>query len=926
AAHPFVGRGPELARLRGAFARARAGESVVVPVTGPSGIGKTALIRQFLGALGPGDAMVLAGRCHDRELVPYPAIESMIDALALELLARPRAEAEALIPHNVAALARLFPTLRRVPAIAEPPVPGLVPRDQAELRRRAVGACADLIQALAGDRVPVMFLDDMQWSGDDTNHVLGELVRYFVGVGALFIVTSRPSEAPGPAPTADGSDTQPLADVAFPSGRSLSVVIDLALGPLDDGAATELLRALGAPDAVGSPDDSGGIPFLLLELARHRGRVDAPAIARSLDDVLAERLAALAPAGRAFLDACAVAPGPIPLAVAAAIAGGDALAVLTGLCSERLVAGGKTRGEWYVEPYHDRIRTAILRALAPARRAQLHAHLAAAMEELPGASAAELVAHWRAAGDPVRAAHHAQIAARAAEASLAFHHAAAMYRIALEAPLDDADARRGLERQLAACLANSGQLEAAIAALVRAGADATGAERHALKRLEIEYVLRIGELRRGLADAYALCAELGGPIATGRTAIAARVVRSAIARRVRGTAFTPRHEDAIAPRQLELIDALWSLTSGLLYVDPALSRLTQLHHLAEALRGGEPYRVARALCLELPYVAHGGTAALVQTAALEARIRTLVDELARPDVMGLFDSAAGVAAAISGRWAEARARCTRAEAALRDHCTGMRWTLSMAQFYRLAALWYLGDTAELVDLTPRYLAEAEQLGDVHALGGLRVGKGNVYWLVIDRPIDARAMAAAGFPSDDHGDDVHLHDYFRATALAQIDLYEGDGAAALARVERFWPALERTRLPSVQLIRIEAELVFARAAIAAAAQGVAPDRNLALARQRLQRLARVGAPWVQPLTGLLEGRIAALRDDAVGARAHLERAATLAATHQLALVGLAARIAGDRLEPGAPMAAAHAAELGARGVVNPAALLRVLGAA
>ena len=46
--HAFVGRQVELAALRARLAAARAGVPQVVEIQGPAGIGKTALVEQFL--------------------------------------------------------------------------------------------------------------------------------------------------------------------------------------------------------------------------------------------------------------------------------------------------------------------------------------------------------------------------------------------------------------------------------------------------------------------------------------------------------------------------------------------------------------------------------------------------------------------------------------------------------------------------------------------------------------------------------------------------------------------------------------------------------------------------------------------------------------------------------------------------------------
>ena len=79
---PLVGRRRHRQALDEALAAMAGGRTEVLFLHGPSGAGKTALLQGFLDERTErGDAVVLAGRCYERESVPYKALDSLVNAL-----------------------------------------------------------------------------------------------------------------------------------------------------------------------------------------------------------------------------------------------------------------------------------------------------------------------------------------------------------------------------------------------------------------------------------------------------------------------------------------------------------------------------------------------------------------------------------------------------------------------------------------------------------------------------------------------------------------------------------------------------------------------------------------------------------------------------------------------------------------------------
>src|SRR5205814_8662024 len=136
--------------LRAAFRESRFKGAVLAHVVGESGIGKSSLVRALCDEIAARntDAVVLSGRCYERETVPFKAVDGIVEALAGYLASLAPREAAQVVPARAGPLVHLFPVLGRAPALADvSPVvsPALDPR---ELRRRGFAAFRELLSRL----------------------------------------------------------------------------------------------------------------------------------------------------------------------------------------------------------------------------------------------------------------------------------------------------------------------------------------------------------------------------------------------------------------------------------------------------------------------------------------------------------------------------------------------------------------------------------------------------------------------------------------------------------------------------------------------------------------------------------------------------------------------------------------------------------
>ena len=873
---PFVGRKEHLAALHDAFVRTKTGRPVVLVVRGSSGMGKSTLVRHFLSELvgRESTAVVLDGRCYERESMPYKALDSLIDALSQYLRRLPPHEAEALLPRDVLTLTRLFPVLGRVEVVSrarrkEQEIP-----DSQELRRRAVAALRELLARLA-DRVPlVLFIDDLQWGDPDSAGLLSAILGPPDPPPLLLIGCTRIRDLDAP-----GKGSFLPSDAPGMEDDPLSNPEELFVEQFSPEEAEELARRLllsGGQSAAEMADpialESHGNPLFLDELVRASLSEQGsghPAVPLTLHDLVGGRVSRLPDEARRLLEVVAVAGEPVERSVAflAADLESHGAEAVTLLRASGLVRSSRMKGLDVLETSHDYVRETVVRGLSAEALKSHHLWLARALEGRGQADPESLAVHFHAAEEANTAAEYATRAARQAFEALAFDRAARLYSLALELGTDGTKTRP-LRVALGDALANAGRGAEAADAYIAAVQGASAPESVELKRRAAEQLLRTGHVDRGLAVIREVLRAVGMTLPGGpRRALLSALFRMAWIR-LRGIGFHERDASQVPAELLLRIDVCWSVVLGLGLIDTIRSNDYEARHLLLALRAGEPYRLARALAFHAGFSATGGGRRSGRSRRRTERLRnasvSLATRIGHPHALALSTGvASGMIAFLEGRWRTAHELLDRAEGILRDRCTNVSWELDTVRFYSLRSLVFMGRFEEISLRLPSYVGDAHSRGDLFAEINLRTRVSANSLLALDKVERAREEFREMLPLWSHHG-YHVQHYYNLHGQAEIDLYEGNPKAAWGRVAADWPRFKRSLLRRVQLIFLESAYLHARTVLAAVAAGEIPANRLTLAERDARQIDRESMPWSDPFAQLIRASAAALRGDVPGA--------------------------------------------------------------
>ncbi|WP_081713841.1 serine/threonine-protein kinase [Cystobacter fuscus] len=876
----LIGREAELKLLTEAFQRTEAGTLSLVKLEGEPGIGKSTLLRHFTHSLHARGAVVLFGRCYERESVPYKALDDLMDSLGRYLLQLPREQARELIPPRMHELTRLFPVLVLSAELQPETPPAAPPAEPFQARQLAVSVLQELLLRISQHARVVLCLDDLQWGDVDSARFLAELLSP-PGAPPLLLITSyRASEARSSAFLVEFE--QLLAGSTWQMARS-----ELRLEPLPPEVSAQLaMRRLGTSSleartrAEHIARESRGNPLFIEELARapitEAARGTGVSGAVSLGDVLRRRLHGLPEEARHLLELLAVSGRPTSEEVLVEALGnsGSALSSLILLRAHNLLRfhlGGHTR----LEISHDRIRENVVGQLGASELTTRHRRLAEVLETRAEADPEQLAVHFHGAGEPRKAALHALRAAERAQQALAFHRAAELFGAAIDwsggAPEPALGTLGSLKRRRAEALANAGRCrEAAPLFLEVAGLGGAPEEVLDNQRRATESYMLGGQIDEGLALVRPMLSQVKLAYGdTHRGALANMLWhRSRLQRR--GTTFQERPALAIAPERLHRVDLGWSLGKAMANVEWIRASGFQLQSLRLALECGEASRIARSLIAFGPVMVwEGSHAALEKGSRYLLEGAAIAERLQQPALIGFAEVYQAACSLVRGEFASGRAHVDKGMRLLQQHGVDVIWELNVGRSLGCNLHDAQRSMHGLGLRASEWHRTATELGD--SFSRVMSSFYSAFCLVArDEPDNARELVDEAISGWSRTGAIQQYHAFLRTS--QADLYQGKPESAWARLEKTWPMLTAAQIFRGQPSRIESHALRAQLALAMAAE--APGRRPELLRQveedalQLEKEIRKDCPF---LAQLLRAGVARQRGQPEQALVHLSSA-------------------------------------------------------
>lgn len=422
----LIGRENEFALLAGAWS-ANEGGLRIATISGEPGVGKSWLAAEFARRAAAGPGQVLTGSCLRAVSTPYQPFVEVFRSWMEQADDHGAVIGELAQRHGVG-LAQVLPELHVLDHSVPDPV---TVEHRSSEDHQSMDAIAAWLAAISSERRLVLVLDDLQWADEQTLLLVHHLVRNPRRINGLIIATIRDRVI------IDGDESAAAAGPVLSKEflRQSDKVTHVPLARLTAAETEELARSEAAKFALeplpawAGPyvrAASGGNPLFVVELVRHlltsgaTSSDQVPPAPSGLREVIESQVRSLPLQVQSLLRQAAVIGATYEPEVLAEVAGVGHREIDTMLetttrtgITER-VPGAGLRYTFS----HDVVRAVLSEALPPLERANLHTHIAHAIEARhdgdPG-DHHELAHHYRLSDSPqaaVNAARHMYLAGR----------------------------------------------------------------------------------------------------------------------------------------------------------------------------------------------------------------------------------------------------------------------------------------------------------------------------------------------------------------------------------------------------------------------------------------------------------------------------------------------------------------------------------